>query len=306
MWVAPGKMLYQVYGNAFSYAFQGARLIALDNAEATPLKLDANLGGLIQLAGVLLWRTTPLTWIGLLLGILLPLTRAWRLVPPATKHVSALAVVTGLAFIVMFAVAQGRNSPHYTLASYFMFNIFAGIGWATALRWLVPQTSRAWIQASVLALVLVSQAGSAVSQYPYYFTYENPLVPKGEKPQFAYGEGLELAAQYLSSQPDSKEAVALVYYSRGCFSYFYHGPVERFKPYYAEPGYQPELKNALDRADYLVLYPAIQNGLPKYDTLFSALSVVEPEKVIWLNGFEYAVIYRVASFPLSVFKTLYP
>ncbi|MDP2776521.1 MAG: glycosyltransferase family 39 protein, partial [Anaerolineales bacterium] len=26
MWVAPGKMLYEVYGNAFSYAFQGARL----------------------------------------------------------------------------------------------------------------------------------------------------------------------------------------------------------------------------------------------------------------------------------------
>ena len=26
MWVAPGKMLYEVYGNAFSYAFQGSRL----------------------------------------------------------------------------------------------------------------------------------------------------------------------------------------------------------------------------------------------------------------------------------------
>ena len=28
MWVAPGKMLQEVFGNAFSYAFEGARLSA--------------------------------------------------------------------------------------------------------------------------------------------------------------------------------------------------------------------------------------------------------------------------------------
>ena len=33
MWVAPGKMLYEVYGNAFSYAFQGARLTVTEELD---------------------------------------------------------------------------------------------------------------------------------------------------------------------------------------------------------------------------------------------------------------------------------
>ena len=33
--VAPDKMLYQVYGNAFSYAFQGANLTVTENLHAS-------------------------------------------------------------------------------------------------------------------------------------------------------------------------------------------------------------------------------------------------------------------------------
>jgi hypothetical protein len=293
MWVAPIKMLENVYGNAFSYAFQGARVIALEDAEPTPLKLDTSLGSFFQLAGVILWRTTPLTWLGVPMGFLLPFTRTWRQVPPATKWIAALTGGTALAFILMFALAKGRNSPHYTLTSYLMLNLLAGIGWTVFLRWLTTRTNRAWIPVTILALVLVLQAGSGLVKYPYYFTYQNPLAPRSDKPAFPYGEGLELAAQYLAAQPGAQDATALVYYSRGCFSYFYPGPVERFKPYFVDAGHESDLQEALDGADYLVLYYAIQGHLDKYQPLFDSLADLKPEKVIWMDGYKYAVIYRL-------------
>jgi hypothetical protein len=293
MWVAPAKMLEHVYGNAFSYAFQGARVIALEDAEPASLKLDTNLGSFFKLIGVILWRTTPLTWLGVLLGILLPFTRTWRLIPPATKLVAALTGISALAFIVMFAVAQGRNSPHYLLTSYLMLNLLAGIGWYLFLRWFASRLNRGWIQVTALALILALQAGSGLAKYPYYFTYHNPLAPHSDKPAFPYGEGLELAAQHLSSQPDAKGATVLVYYSRGCFSYFYPGPVERFKPYFVDAGHEADLQNALDGADYLVIYYAIQGHLDKYQPLLASFANVTPEKEIWLDGYKYAVIYRL-------------
>ena len=306
MWVAPREMLHQVYGNAFSYAFQGARLIAVGDSEPAPAKLDTNLGSFIQLFSAILWRMTPLTWLGLLFGIWFPFTRDRKLVPSSMQWISALAGFTALVFILMFAIAQGRDSPHYMLTSYLMLNLLAGLGWVTALRWLSAWAGRTWLQLAALSVVLVLQAGSGLAYYPYYFTYQNPIAPKSGGPAFAYGEGLELAAQYLSALPNAKNSVALVYYSRGCFSYYYPGPVERFKPYFVDAGHAADLKGALDGANYLVIYYAIQGHLDKYQPLLSALADVKPEKEIWLNGYKYAVIYRVDTFPPSVYQTLFP
>jgi hypothetical protein len=293
MWVAPAKMLGNVYGNAFSYAFQGARVIAVEDAEPAAAGLDTNLGSFLDLTGNLFARLTPLTWLGLLLALPLLFQRTRELVPPWTGPLAALSGFTALVFVVMFALAKGRNSPHYMLTSYVMLNLLAGLGWYVALRWLSARASRAWLPAAVLALVLALQAGSGLMKYPYYFTYQNPLVPRGDKPAFPYGEGLELAARYLASQPDAKEATALVYYSRGCFSYFYPGPVERFKPYFVEPGHEVDLQNAFDGADYLVLYYAIQGHLDKYQPLLSSLADKPLIKEIWLDGYKYAVIYKL-------------
>ena len=228
-----------------------------------------------------------------LLALPLFFRRTRELVPPWTGPLAALSGFTALVFVVMFALARGRNSPHYMLTSYLMLNLLAGFGWYASLRWLSTRTSRAWLPVTALALILVLQAGSGLMKYPYYFTYQNPLVPRSYKPAFPYGEGLELAARYLASQPNAKDATALVYYSRGCFSYFYPGPVERFKPYFVEPGHEADLQNALDDADYLVIYYAIQGHLDKYQPLLNSLANQQPVKEIWLDGYKYAVIYKL-------------
>jgi len=293
MWAAPAKMLGNVYGNAFSYAFQGARVIAVEDAEPAVTGLNTDLGGFLALTGDLFARLTPLTWLGLLLALPLLFKRTRELVPPWTGPLAALSGFTALVFVLMFALAKGRNSPHYMLTSYVMLNLLAGLGWVVALRWLSARTNLSWLPVTVLALVLVLQAGSGLMKYPYYFTYQNPLVPRSDKPAFPYGEGLELAARYLASQPDAKDATALVYYSRGCFSYFYPGPVERFKPYFVDAGHEADLQNALDGADYLVIYYAIQGHLDKYQPLLSSLADKPLVKEIWLDGYKYAVIYKL-------------
>ena len=293
MWVAPGKMLSVVYGNAFSYAFEGARLIALNNNDATSIGLDTNPGSFGSLIYTIFWRTTPLTWLGLLLGILFPFMRDPKLATVSTRRISALMGIAALAFILMFGLAQGRNSPHYLLTTYVALNVLAGMGWFTASRWLAGRVRWAWLPNALLTLAVAAQAVSALAAYPYYFTYEDPLLPKGAKPQFAYGEGLELAAQYLAQLPGAKDSTALVYYSRGCFSYFYPGRTERFKPYFVDAGHEQDLADAMNSADYLVLYNAVQGGLDKYASLFASFANVKPEKEIWLDGYLYAVVYRL-------------
>jgi 4-amino-4-deoxy-L-arabinose transferase-like glycosyltransferase len=308
MWVAPAKMLHEVYGNAFSFAFRGARLIALEDAPSTPSNLNIGVAGIGAQLTTILWHTPVPTWVGVLLGVLLLLTRAREQIPLPARIIGWLAGLTGLVFVLMFGVAQGRDSPHYVLTSYWMFSLLAALGWFMAFRWLSERMRTSRVEMLGMAALVLLQAGTALAYYPYYFTYQNPLLARLQPPRgplWAYGEGLETAALYLSGLPDARNSVALAYYGRGCFSFFFDGQTTRFKPYYVEPGHEQDLKEALEGADYLVLYPAVQGLLPKYAHLFEALSSVKPVKEISLNGYRYALIYRVDSFSADVREKLF-
>jgi hypothetical protein len=189
-------------------------------------------------------------------------------------------------------------------------NLLAGLGWFRALKWLAERISSygKQIQYAGLVLLISTQVWSALSFYPYYYPYRNPILRAAgwytQFPQKPYGEGLELAAQYLADLPNAKDSVALVYYARACFSYFYPGETIRFKPYYVDDGHEAELMDALGSADYLVLYYANQGKMEKYAPLFDALSVVEPLHEIWMDGYKYVIIYNVNDLPQTVFEAL--
>ncbi len=309
MWVAPGKMLYQVYGNAFSYAFQGARLTVTEELEVSRFSLNTSLIGIWELAKILLSRTTPLTWLGILFGFALPFTPRSELVRP-NRQLFALLLTTAIAFILLIGIAQGRNSPHYILSSYLSLNLLAGLGWFHVLEWLVDRFGRGArrLHYAGLFLLLFFQVWSAVSYFPYYFTYRNPITysmgVNKDFPQFPYGEGLEFAAHYLAELPDAKDSTALVYYSRGCFSYFYPGTSTSFRPYYIDGEHAEDLLNFVQSADYLVVYYANQGQLEKYGPYLTILSTVEPMHVIWMDGYEYVRIYQVDTFPPELIQAL--
>jgi len=309
MWVAAGDMLYVVYGNAFSYAFQGARLAVTEELQPSQFSLNTGFTGIWELVKVLFGRTTPLTWLGILSGCILPFTRD-RAPGRPVRQLAVTLLSTAAAFIIMIGIAQGRNSPHYIISSYVALNLLAGIGWFLGIGWFVERAAagQVWVRYAAGLLLIAGQAWSALAFYPYYFTYRNPILFAAgwysEFPQKPYGEGLERAAQYLARLPGAKDSVALAYYARGCFSYFYPGETTRFKPYFAEAGYEAELLDAIRSADYLVLYYANQGQMDKYSKLIGTLDAVEPLHEIWLDGYKYVIIYDIHEFPPSVYEAL--
>jgi hypothetical protein len=61
----------------------------------------------------------------------------------------------------------------------------------------------------------------------------------------------------------------------------------------------------LRSSDYLMLYPIVREKHPETQKILSELEgVVEPEKVITINGLEYIQIYWVADIPESVYEAL--
>jgi hypothetical protein len=306
MWVAPGKMLYTVFGNAFSYAFQGARLTITEELQPTQFSLESNAAGIWDVAKVLLYRITPLTWLGILFGLTFRFNPNRELIRPY-QLLLTLTMSTAIAFILMIGIAQGRNSPHYILSSYFALNLLAGLGWVHAFQWLAARFAKQQLQFIVL-VVLCLQTASALAYFPYYFTYRNPILYAAgwynDNPEFPYGEGLELAAKYLKSIPGAEESTALVYYSRGCFSYYYPGTSVGFRPFFIDGQHAEDLINNIQAANYLVVYYANQNRLEKYHPYLKILETVEPIHVIWMDGYEYVRIYDVSMFTPEMYEAL--
>ena len=309
MWVAPGKMIYQVYGNAFSYAFQGARLTVTEDLDVSEFSLNTAPSAIWEIAKVLLYRTTPFTWIGVLLGFTLTFIRDRELFRQS-RVFFMLLLVNSLAFVLLIGLAQGRNSPHYILSSYVSVNLLAALGWISALGWLAKRFPLKSVQIQYLGFVLVLglQVGSALSFFPYYFTYRNPMLHAAgwysEYPQKPYGEALEIAAQFLAQQPDAAQSTVFAYYSRGCFSYFYPGESISFRPYYIDGEHAEDLLGNLRASDYLVVYYANQIQMEKYHSFINILERVEPFHVIWMDGYEYVRIYKVDTLPAEIFEAL--
>ncbi|HEY2981303.1 MAG TPA: glycosyltransferase family 39 protein [Anaerolineales bacterium] len=305
MWVAPGKMLYEVYGNAFSYAFQGARLEALPNGATARVGLNLNASGVLAYLRQWLLRSTPISWLGVLLAIPAMLNRAVR---PALKWLIGYLAITAFLFILLFGIAQGRDSPHYILTSFICLDVIAGLGWGYGLswsaeRWDVLKPARG--RAVAIAVLLLLQIAATLPFYPYYYTYENPVVAaiRGSQP-YGYGEGLELAAAYLAAKQDSEATRAFVYAGMGPFSFFYPGETEVFKKIYlTEPGL-PSIVQGMRRSDYLVVYSAVQDRLPESADFLHAIAAVEPEKEITIRGVVVARIYEIADIPESVYDEM--
>jgi 4-amino-4-deoxy-L-arabinose transferase-like glycosyltransferase len=296
MWVAPGKMLYEVYGNAFSYAFQGARLSVTQELQPSSFSLASVGQELGNFAISIAWRTTPLTWIGLPLALGFFFHKNRELVSPLTKYIIAFLLLDALACVGMFSLVQGRNQPHYVLAAYYGIEFTAALGWAIFLRWLMISFSwanKAFVQWGLLATLLIAQSYPLFLTAPYYFTYLNPVMTSvtGRVNFFFYGEQMEQAAAYLAQKPNADDQTALVYFGRS-FNYYYPGRTILFKPVLFDD--EKLLMGELKQSDYLVVYSGLGDRLP-------LLKMLTPEHVIELYGRPHVEIYRVGDIPASFY-----
>ena len=305
MWVAPGKMLTEVYGNAFSYAFQGARLDVTEELEPDTFELATGGNGVLQFLQHWAGSSTFITWFGLIFALIL-LFRKRENLPASFKFLLLYLTLLSMLFILMFGLAQGRDSQHYILSSYVAFDIMAGIGWYYI--WIILQTKWAWLNranVSILffCILLGTQIGFGLPYAPYYFTYKNPFAK--EAATYAYGEGYDQAADYLAQKPDAKNIRAYVYIGMGTFSYYFPGETLVLKRPNVLFGDFVTITEELRSSDYLVMYPIVRMKHPETEKILSELEgVVEPEKVIYINGLEYLHIYKVSDIPESVYGKL--
>lgn len=300
MWVAPGRMLTDVYGNAFTYAFQGARLSVVGHVEPGSFGLGTLAAGLQFYLSDMVWRTTPLTWLGLLLGASIALADLRRRTNSTFKLALLYAALLSMSFVLLFSAQRGPKPPHYIVTSYIMFDLIAGLGLARALDVLtvhLPKVAQNWGNWGTCGLILLLQAASAIGSYPYYITYYNPLMealqPGIQNPTLdvtGYGVGLERAAAYLATKADAKDLTVMSANGYGSFSYYFPGrtiPINTFTLS------DPQIIEVLQTSQYAVVDYYNQ----KRSNLVSDLQGIKPEQIIWINGIDFLHIYRASDFP---------
>ena len=137
------------------------------------------------------------------------------------------------------------------------------------------------------------QAASALSTYPYYLSYYNPLIGGSrvapQVMQVGWGEGLDQAARYLNQKPGAAKLKVISWYATGPFSYIFEG-FDRSLWYTSN--LDAEQWEKFITSDYAVIYISQwQRGLPK--PVLDYVAQLTPEHTVWIDGLEYARIYKL-------------
>jgi hypothetical protein len=273
MWVQPAATLADMFTQAVGYAAEGHRGAVFFAGEVIE---DGRLGaGSFFYPVSFWWRTNAAVLAGLLAAWAAAREKGWR------------AGLGGLAaYAIVFTALQslgGKQFDRYLLPAHLPLDFAAGAGLARAAR------RRGWWVAAVFAFPLFALAQT----FPYYLSYYNPLAGGAARApavmMIGWGEGLDEAGRYLAAQPGAANLRVISWYNQGCFSYFFPAASEHF-PTGKEPS--PERLEEILAMDYAVIYiHQWQRDVPA--SLLDILAARVPEHSIWLDGIEYARIYRL-------------
>ncbi|MCX6048417.1 MAG: hypothetical protein NT075_25215, partial [Chloroflexi bacterium] len=269
----------------------------------------ANPGGLLYPL-TWLWRTTPVTLFGLLLALIAWIWPRPFQLQPVLRRAMAYLVLFAVAFLAFMTLGEKRFD-RYLIPIYLPLDLVAAAGWVLALqgvtKWLQSANGRRFLPTTQVnfANVMMGAVASALIGWqgalawavaPDYMAYYNPLVGGGPKApsvmMIGWGEGIDDAAYYLNTKPNAANLRVAAWYAQGGFSYFFAGEqVENLD--YTTP---PDISKWL-ATDYFVTYVhQWQRQLPEA-RLLDHFSRYQPEKVITLNGIEYARIYNGHAVP---------
>jgi hypothetical protein len=157
---------------------------------------------------VLLYRSTFLTLPFSVLGLLAPWVRA-RDAGHRKERLTIMLLAGFAAFYIVQMSLGGWKDGRYMLPVLLVVDVLAACG----LDWVVGQApiGLRGQQVTAAGLILV-QAVSVLSRHPYYGTHYNELLGGAASasrvfPLAEFGEGLDLAGQYVDRQSDGDEGV---------------------------------------------------------------------------------------------------
>lgn len=189
--------------------------------------------GTLFYAAVLLFRTTPVNAIGLLLALIAGIGCLSVNRRPRLAGVPAL-----FAFVLWYGIilsAGAKKFDRYLLPVFGAVDLLAAWGWAGAAGWAAgrlwrrPGALRGAAMASYAgaALLVAVQGWSALAARPSYLTAYNALAGGARVAAHVlpvgWGEGLEEAAAYLNERPGADSGRAAAWYGKNVFGAFYCG-----------------------------------------------------------------------------------
>ncbi|RMF01707.1 MAG: phospholipid carrier-dependent glycosyltransferase, partial [Chloroflexi bacterium] len=290
-WTVPADTFNLVTG--FATRKVGAEGVKLFFLGRTVLDEDP---GLIFYPLIFLLRATPAMLIGLLIGLWQGVAHLRLAIddlqtnkPEAlSSKLKILLDDAGmwvlLAYALMYTAGMSLGShkqDRFLMAAFPALNVLA----AQAYVWLAAR--RGWSNrarwsgaAALLALSLLT----ALPYHPYYFSYFNPLAGGGPVAsrlvRIGWGEGMDQVSAYLNQQPHPEEQVVATRFWRFMMHY---------------PGEPINLDNDGEwvRADKIIFYiQQYQRMLdPSPGVIRYFQQHVPPEKIITINGIDYAQIY---------------
>jgi len=308
MWVDPVGSLSRVLTDAIGYAEGGHESALFFNGHIyTNGEIPDSSFYLISF----LWRTTPVTLLGLLTAFVLLIrwTLGFRLdrksnfpavhdaLGPNDRQMWAVVALLILALGFGALMSMGlKKFDRYIIPSIVLLDLVAGVGLVWLAGWIGQYLRDEW-KATVHSLLLLAfvavQAMLAWRSFPYFISYYNPMLGGSRQAikvmQVGWGEGLDQAAQYINSQPNSDRIRVISWYGSGSFSYFSKSRV--IPTIYDHPWTAADW-NQFNKANYVVVYiHEWQRNLPP--EILERVRDTKPEYSVWIDGLEYVRVYKI-------------
>ncbi len=267
MWVSPVETLRGTFGLAHRFA-------------ATPHPVNFFLGQSVSDPGPwfypfsLLFRTTPLVWLGLLAAAF------WAIVKKrGSKWFEVLALLVYVSLVTITLAVGAKKFERYLLPAFLALDILAAVGWVYFIEAFLSRHWR-WGIELALSLVVLLQAALALPYHPYYLAYANPLLGGTSRAiqilPAGWGEGMDLAARYLNQKENATDLRVATWDIPG-FAPLFKGQTEALT------------EHNTATADYAVLYVSdVQQDSPVTAALHGQQ---QPEHVVKIRGVDYAWIY---------------
>jgi hypothetical protein len=209
------------------------------------------------------------------------------------------AVVALLVLAIGFAALMSlglKKFDRYIIPSIVPLDLIGGVGLVWLVRWIgqyLRTQSKVAISAVLLLAFVATQAALAWKSFPYFISYYNPLLGGSRQAikvmQVGWGEGLDQAAQYINSQPNSEQMRVISWYGMGSFSYFSKSRV--ISTIYDHPWTDADWRQ-FNKASYVVVYiHQWQRNLPP--EILNRVRGTRPEFSVWIDGLEYVQVYKI-------------
>lgn len=292
LWVAPVDTLQKLWGWTSNAATEGHenptffRGIHFDDP------------GMAVYPMVLLWRTSPAEW----LGIIFLITFGWwgwkNRDEESSRAWNLIIVATVFAIVYVMAMSVGaKKFDRYILPVFPVMALLAAQGLMLGKQWIVQRHGKQWTRVAyaAIAVALLSQVLAWNSTRPYRLDYYNPILGGSEQAQsifqMGWGQGGDEVVDFLNLQTADGPITVQTSAVPSAFTYFLpdDSPV-RFRNFSLRTPagwYETDF--------YVAGIQQTQRGLaPGYDLL----QPYDPIHVVKIGGVHYFEIYDVAHLPL--------